>query len=80
VRVTARPSFAIPGERAAGFAGYVPGEFRLSGKQLRELIQPNETVYVDIVLSRKVDREAMRFDPVGDGRGSFKQSTPRGGI
>lgn len=78
IRVVARPSFGMPGEIPENFAGYMPSEFRFTGSQLSQLVQPNETVYVDIVLKRNVDRESMRFDPLDQGKGSFKDTKPQG--
>lgn len=80
IRVVARPSFGVPGKTPESFAGYLPSEYRFTGKQFGQLIQPNETVYVDIVLKRNVDRESMRFDPLSQGKGSFKGTKPKGNI
>ena len=80
IRVIARPSFGVPGVTPESFAGYMPGEFRFAGVELSQQIQPNETVYVDIVLKRNVDRESMRFDPLTQGKGSFEDTSPTGKI
>jgi hypothetical protein len=80
IRVVARPSFRMPGEIPENFAGYMPSEYRFTGMELRRLVQPNETVYVDIVLKRNVDRESMRFDPLSQGKDSFKDTKPKGNI
>lgn len=78
IQVVARPRFGIPGATPENFAGYLPSEFRFTGKQLSQLVQPNETVYVDIVLKRNVDQESMRFDPLTQGNNSFKNTKPKG--
>ena len=80
IRVTARPEFSKPGKTPERFSGYTPCEFRFSGGQVSRSIKPNETVYVDIVLKRCVDREAFRFDPLSDGKRSFKKVKPSGKI
>jgi hypothetical protein len=80
IRVNARPSYGEPGAPApGGFAGYFRAEFRLDKDEFHRWIRPNETVYVDIKLSRHVDSEAIRFEGINDGdRGSFKKIRPRG--
>lgn len=80
IRVVARPSFGTPGKTPDIFAGYMPSEYRFTGKQFGQLVQPNETVYVDIVLKRYVDQESMRFDPLSQGKNSFKDTKPKGNI
>ena len=77
-RVVARPFFGNPGEPPKNFAGYLPAEYRFSGKQLSLLVQPNETVYVDITLKRYVDQESMRFDLLAQAKTSFKHIKPKG--
>lgn len=80
IRVIARPSFGIPGKTPEIFAGYLPSEYRFAGKQFSQLVRPNETVYVYIVLKRNVDRESMRFDPLSQGKNSFEGTKPKGNI
>ena len=76
IRVVARPR--LIGGGAHGFAGYVPAEYRSDGADLVQALRPNETVYLDIVLKRYVNREAFRLDPLSAGKGDFKKTTPSG--
>lgn len=69
-RIIARPS--------GGFAGYEPAEFRSDAVTIDQVGDPNMTTYIDIVLKRRVDREAVRFEPEPEGRGSFKRARPSG--
>jgi hypothetical protein len=80
IRVDARPVYSDPGGKPAEFAGYVRAEFHLDKAAFDKWIRPNETVYVDIVLTRFVDSEAMRLEPLAKGRGSFKSTKPAGPI
>ena len=80
IRVDARPVYSDPGGAPAEFAGYVRAEFHLDKPAFDKWIRPNETVYVDIVLTRFVDSEAMRLEPLSAGRGSFKSTKPAGPI
>lgn len=80
IRITARPSFGVPGKTPVSFAGYLPTEFRSDGIELGKYIRPNETVYVDVELMRMVDKETLRLDPLREGKGSFKRTKPGGGI
>ncbi len=80
IKVVARPSLGIPGKPPQGFAGYLPCEFRFTGRQFSQLIRANETVYLDIVLTRHVDKEVIRFEPLQEGKGSFKNTKPAGHI
>lgn len=80
-RVIARPVYSEPGGPPAEcFAGYRAAEFRFTGRQLAQLLRPNETVYVDIVLNRMVDTETLRLEPLDAGRGSFKGTAPAGPV
>ncbi len=69
-RVLARPD--------SGFAWYAPAEFRSNAITIDEVIDPNVTTYVDIVLKRRVDRETARFDPESGGRRKFNKTKPAG--
>ncbi len=69
-RVVARPS--------SGFSYYRPAEFRSDGISLMDLIQPNETIYIKIILHRFVDENVFRFDPATDGAVNFKGIKPSG--
>lgn len=77
---------ARPGEGEFGF--YRPVQY--SGPKLSEHLRANETLYVEVELRRRVDRNVFRLDPAGapdakDGvaaagssRGSFKRVRPSG--
>jgi len=69
-RVVARPD--------NGFARYAPAEFHSDTMTLDAVIDPNVTTYVDIVLKRRVDAEAARFDPESEGYTDFKNVRPSG--
>jgi hypothetical protein len=80
IRVDARPSYGSPGGKPEEFAGYMRAEFHLDKAAFQKWIRPNETVYVDSVLTRYVDSEAMRLEPLSKGRGSFKSTKPAGPV
>ncbi|MGH8019969.1 MAG: phospholipase, partial [Opitutaceae bacterium] len=69
-RILARPD--------NGFAWYAPAEFRSNTVTIDEVIDPNVTTYVDIVLTRHVDRETARFDPESVGYKKFNRARPAG--
>jgi hypothetical protein len=70
LRVLARPD--------CGFAWYAPAEFRSDALTIDKVVDPNVTTYIDIVLKRRVDREAVRFDPESGGRRKFSKGKPSG--
>jgi len=80
IRVDARPCYGPLDDDPVNFAGYMRAEFHLDKAAFKKWVRPNETVYVDIVLTRFVDTEAMRLDPIDEGRGSFKKTKPAGKI
>lgn len=80
IRINPRPAYGDLDDSPDAFAGYRSGELRLTGKQFTQFIRPNETVYVDVVLTRRVDVETIRFEPLSSGRGSFKKTKPRGPV
>ncbi len=41
-----------------------------------DTLQPNETLYVDIEINRRVDEEVFRLDPAADGSQDFKDQEP----
>lgn len=69
-RVVARPG--------DGFAYYTPAEFRSDAATIDEFVDPNTTLYLDILLLRHVDRETARLDPAAEGARSFKDTLPAG--
>ncbi|MCB1843900.1 MAG: hypothetical protein KDI09_13130 [Halioglobus sp.] len=70
IRVTARPE--------AGFSYYVPGEFRSQGIDVDKVFAPNQTTYIDITLTRHVDKNVFRFSGADQPRKSFKRTAPSG--
>jgi hypothetical protein len=71
LRIVARP--------ASGFSYYHAGEFRSDGARYADIIVPNQTTYVDITLTRQVDKNVFRFDPASQPRQDFKGTKPEGG-
>ena len=71
-RIVARPD--------KGFAYYRPAEFRSVAKTLDAFVDPNTTLYVDIVLRRLVDDETARFGPIDGAPGEFKHVKPSGNL
>lgn len=69
-RVLARPS--------SGFAYYLPAELRVCNEKIDEFVDPNTTLYVDIVLRRHVDQQTARLDPAAEGAKDFKRIRPSG--
>ena len=69
-RIVARPD--------QGFAYYRPAEFRSNARALDDFVDPNTTLYVDIVLRRLVDQETARFGGIDGAPGEFKHAQPGG--
>lgn len=67
-RVTARPE--------KGFSHYAPAEFRSEDIAVSELIRPNETLYVNVVLKRRVAQNVLRLGPVSEKPFNFKKERP----
>ncbi|WP_321493394.1 hypothetical protein [uncultured Desulfobacter sp.] len=70
LRVVARP--------VTGFAYYAAAEFRPSKDEVQKILMPNQTIYVDIMLHRFVDKNVFRFGPVTDTPINFKNIKPSG--
>lgn len=70
--------FRIVARPAEGFSYYTPAEFRSDGIAFQELIRGNETLLLDVILKRHVDRNTFRLAPATDPRGSFKKVEPAG--
>jgi len=70
LRVLARPQ--------SGFSYYANAEFRSDGLSARDILIPNQTVYINIVLHRFIDKNVFRFGPVADKPVSFKNTKPSG--
>ncbi len=73
IRVVARPAIG------AGFAGYMAAEYRIENTAGSSPLPPNQTLYIDIVLRRLVNRNATRFWPAQPRRKSFKDTEPDNG-
>ena len=58
--------FRVIGQPTDGFAFYHAVEFRMDAGMLATVLRPNETLYVEIVLRRCVDRNTFRFDSAED--------------
>ncbi|MCG8549110.1 MAG: hypothetical protein MI799_01765 [Desulfobacterales bacterium] len=69
-RVVARPT--------KGFAYYAAAEFRPSDNEIEKILMPNQTIYVDIMLHRFVDKNVFRFGPATDKPVNFKGIKPSG--
>lgn len=70
LRVVARPQ--------KGFSYYRPAEFHSDGISALNVLVPNETTYVDVILHRFVDENVFRFDPASNKTRSFKPTKPSG--
>lgn len=73
IRVVARPAIGD------GFAGYMAAEYRIENTTGSSPLPPNQTLYIDIVLRRLVNRNATRFWPAQPRRKSFKDTEPDNG-
>ncbi len=70
LRVVARP--------ANGFSYYCTAEFCSDGITSQDVLAPNQTTYIDIVLHRFIDKNVFRFDSAAEGPVNFKNSKPSG--
>ncbi|MCD6526849.1 MAG: phospholipase [Desulfuromonas sp.] len=71
IRVVARPT--------RGFSYYCLAEFRSDGVKVDDVLVANQTTYVDICLTRCVDKNVFRFARGDEKRGSFKGVKADGG-
>lgn len=70
VRVSARPD--------EGFSCYMRGEYQSKGLPIEEVLAPNQTTYIEIVLKRRVDRNVFRFTSAAKGKENFRKIKPSG--
>ena len=70
IRIVARPD--------QGFIRYAPAEYRADIQHLKPIIQPNQTIYIDIVLHRNVDTNLYLFGPASQNPVDFKSQKPSG--
>lgn len=71
IRVSAQPE--------SGFAYYCMAEFRSDGVSMADVVVANQTTYVDITLTRCVDRNVFRFADAEEPRGEFSGVGSDGG-
>lgn len=70
IRIVARPE--------AGLSGYRPAEIQLEPEQLAEFVTPDHTLWLDIHLTRVVDRNVFRFAPGDNRRDDFSRTRASG--
>ncbi len=63
IRIVARPD--------RGFTNYAPAEFRTTHP--KKFLRPNETVMIDIILTRRIAADTFVLTPAGDKKHSFKK-------
>jgi len=81
IRIIARPQEPFrKDEETRRHTYYRPVDFRIDGGTLAALLRPNETVYVDVELRRRIDKEIFRLDPGTAPRQSFKDRPLSGEI
>jgi hypothetical protein len=68
LRVTPRPT--------DGFVHYAPGSIAASAALLHDVVRPNETTLVDVVLERVVHEGVYRASRATEGRRSFRDDGP----
>lgn len=61
-----------------GFAYFAVGEFRSGGIDVDKVFAANETTYIDITMTRQVDKNVFRFTEAGLKPKSFKKLRPSG--
>lgn len=71
-RIIARP------RRLDSFSYYHAVEYRAKAGELTQILKPNETIYLQIVLHRYVDKEVFRLDEGIKEQHSFKDTEPSG--
>jgi len=73
-RITAKP------EQKKAFSFYDVVEFRSEQIDICELLIPNQTLLIDIMIDRQVDKNVFRFDKASKKRVNFKRIKPSGSI
>ena len=69
-RIIARP------KKDDNFSYYYAVEYRAKVSELTKILKPNETVYLEIILHRYVDKEVFRLDEGRINQHSFKDYEP----
>jgi hypothetical protein len=72
IRIVARPN--------KGFSYYNAVEYRSEGLAVEKVFAPNETTYIDVTLTRQVDKNVFRFAPASEPHASFKNVKPSGEV
>lgn len=70
IRIVVRPS--------KGFSYYCAGEYHSDDTGIQDILAPNETTYVEIILHRYIDKNVFRFGPADEGVIDFKKIKPSG--
>lgn len=68
IRIVARPN--------EGFSHYAVAEFHSNSIDIEAFIQPNQTVMVDIVLTRRISVNTVMLDTVNEAEKDFKDREP----
>jgi hypothetical protein len=63
-----------------GFTYYHPAVWHSTdqGVSVTDVVKPNETAYIDIIMKRRIDRNTMVLGPSNEPRDSFKETRPSG--
>ncbi|WP_027722894.1 hypothetical protein [Maridesulfovibrio zosterae] len=70
IRIAARPD--------EGFSHYSIAEFRSTGFAFDDILKPNQTLLVDVELTRHVDENTFGLTPLADGKHNFKKEKTSG--
>ncbi len=65
--------FKIQARPQDGFVYYSCSEFHSENIPIESIVAPNQTIIIEIVLRRNVDKQVFRFDPASDSRVDFKK-------
>lgn len=57
---------------------YRAAEYRMTPDMIADVLRPNETVYVDVELKRRVDKQVFRLDAASEPRVNFGRARPSG--
>ncbi len=68
--------FKIQARPQDGFVYYSCSEFHSENIPIESIVTPNQTIIIDIVLRRNVDKQVFRFDPSSGPRVNFKKYKP----
>ncbi|MDD5160499.1 MAG: hypothetical protein PHI47_10640 [Sulfuricurvum sp.] len=68
IRIVARPD--------EGFSHYAPAEFRMDGLTLESFLNPNQTIMVDVILTRLIAENTFVLDKITEIEPDFKKRKP----